>query len=90
MNVILTMEIVHKFVLMLKVVISVPAMMDIHYILMEGVVLVYILTILCMSDGFKCQISMSVLVIILTVVIKYAVIQKDLIYVTVTVVTNLV
>ena len=53
MNVILTTETVHRFVLMLKVVIFVPVMMDIHYILMEGVVLVYILAILCMSGGFK-------------------------------------
>ena len=42
MNVILTMEIVHITVLMLKVAIIVPVKMDIHYILMEKVVLVYI------------------------------------------------
>ena len=42
MNVRLTMETVHRFVLTLKVAIFVLVMMDIHYILMEGVVLVYI------------------------------------------------
>ena len=42
MNVRLTTETVHKFVLMSKVAIFVLVMMDIHSILMEGVVLVYI------------------------------------------------
>ena len=42
MNVILTMETVHITVLMLKVAIFVPVKMDIHYIVMEKVVLVYI------------------------------------------------
>ena len=42
MNVTLTMETVHITVLMLKVAISVPVKMDIHYIVMEKVVLVYI------------------------------------------------
>ena len=42
MNVVLTMEIVHKIVLMLKVAMFVPVKMDIHYIVMEKVVLVYI------------------------------------------------
>ena len=42
MNVILTMETVHRFVLMLKVAIFVLVKMDIHYIVIEKVVLVCI------------------------------------------------